>query len=166
MRKSGRLTRLLAALMVGPCGVCFAEPAAPGAAQRKRKAVSRPAHDHQNRRPLGCPKIPLSSAYGPFQFLRETFLDVVRRNFPNSRPEKRTPKSWHSAQTWRSRAVRLGLHARCQLSRRSQLASVRGQPSPGVLRRGIGRAESSGRETGGSACEYPRRERHRRKPCP
>ena len=26
MRKSGRLARLLAALMVGPCGVCFAEP--------------------------------------------------------------------------------------------------------------------------------------------
>jgi hypothetical protein len=27
-------------------------------------------------------KNPATSAYGPFQFLRETFLDVVRRNFP------------------------------------------------------------------------------------
>ena len=82
MRKSGTLARLLAALMVGPFGVCFAEPdVAPAQPSESEKLFLDRLMMAESGGRLDA-KNPATSAYGPFQFLRETFLDVVRRNFP------------------------------------------------------------------------------------
>ena len=82
MRNSGRLGRLLAALIVGPSGLCLAEPGANPAPPSESEKLFL---DRLMAAELGGrldAKNPSTSAYGPFQFLRETFLDVVRRNFP------------------------------------------------------------------------------------
>jgi hypothetical protein len=100
MRKPGNLARLLAVLVVGPCGVCFAEPdvapaQAPPPAPAQPLAPAQPPAPPSESEKLFLDRLmmaesggrlyaknPATSAYGPFQFLRETFLDVVRRNFP------------------------------------------------------------------------------------
>ena len=82
MRKSARVGRLLAALMVAPFGVCFAEPdVAPAQPSESEKLFLDRLMLAESGGRLDA-KNPATSAYGPFQFLRETFLDVVKRNFP------------------------------------------------------------------------------------
>lgn len=81
MRKSGTLAWLLAALMVGPFGACFAETGVtPAPSEGEKLFLDRLMATESGGR-LNA-KNPATSAYGPFQFLRQTFLDVVRRNFP------------------------------------------------------------------------------------
>jgi hypothetical protein len=84
MLRFERLVRLFAVLVLSPFGVCFAETnlgsmAPPSASERlfldRLMAVESGGRlDAKN---------PASSALGPFQLLRATFLDVIRRNFPS-----------------------------------------------------------------------------------
>ncbi len=81
MRISGRLARLFLAFFLAPFGVCLAEasldPPPTGSEKlfldRLMLAESGGRLDAKN---------PATSAYGPFQFLHVTFLDVMKRNFP------------------------------------------------------------------------------------
>ncbi len=81
MRISGRLAWLLLAFFLGPFGVCFAEAGLDAPPTDSEKlfldrlmlAESGGRIDAKN---------PATSAYGPFQFLHTTFLDLMRRNFP------------------------------------------------------------------------------------
>jgi len=130
MRKPGNLARLLAVLAVGPFGVCFAEPdaaPAPAPAQAPPTATAPPPAPAQ---PSESEKLfldrlmmaesggrlyaknPATSAYGPFQFLRETFLDVVRRNFPELAAGK-------------TDAEILALRANLEIARRAALVYTR-----------------------------------------
>jgi hypothetical protein len=81
MRRSGWLARLLAVLFLGPFGVCFAETGVdPAPSDSEKLFLDRLMAAESGGRLYA--RNPATSAYGPFQFLRETFLDVVRRNFP------------------------------------------------------------------------------------
>ncbi len=81
MRKFGRVARLLAALFVGPFGVCFAETGVgPAPSEAEKLFLDRLMAAESGGR-LDAKNF-ATSAYGPFQFLRETFLDVMRRNLP------------------------------------------------------------------------------------
>jgi hypothetical protein len=84
MFRFGRLVRLLAVLVLSPAGACFAEtslpPLTPPSASEKLFLERLMAVESGGR--LNA-KNPATSALGPFQFLRVTFLDVIRRNFPS-----------------------------------------------------------------------------------
>jgi hypothetical protein len=81
----------VAALYLGACAVCLAEAATEPAVEtteteklfldRLMLAESGGRLDARN---------PATGAYGPFQFLSSTFLDVVQRNFPNVAAGKTT----------------------------------------------------------------------------
>jgi hypothetical protein len=84
MLRFGWLVCLFAVLVLDPSRACFAEGslalAAPPDESEKLFLDRLMAVESAGR--LNA-KNPASSALGPFQFLRTTFLDVIRRNFPS-----------------------------------------------------------------------------------
>lgn len=75
------LARLLVAFFAAPFGVCFAETGVdPAPTEAEKLFLDRLMAAESGGRLYA--RNPATGAYGPFQFLRETFLDVVRRNFP------------------------------------------------------------------------------------
>jgi len=76
-----RLACLLAVFCLAPFGVCFAEANPdPAPSESEKLFLDRLMLAESGGRLYA--KNPATSAYGPFQFLSETFLDVVRRSFP------------------------------------------------------------------------------------
>jgi len=83
MRKFERLACVLAAFFLAPFGVCFAEASSdplPAPSESEKQFLDRLMLAESGGRLYA--KNPATSGYGPFQFLSETFLDVVRRSFP------------------------------------------------------------------------------------
>jgi hypothetical protein len=79
-----RLVRVFAVLVLSPLGACFAESSLaplPSSSASERFFLDRLMAAESGGR-LNA-KNPASSALGPFQFLRATFLDVIRRHFPS-----------------------------------------------------------------------------------
>jgi hypothetical protein len=80
----GMLVRMLAVLVLSASGACFAEtglPSLPPPSASEKLFLERLMAVESGGR-LNA-KNPATSALGPFQFLRVTFLDVIRRNFPS-----------------------------------------------------------------------------------
>ncbi|MGO9546789.1 MAG: hypothetical protein ACLPPF_18580 [Rhodomicrobium sp.] len=83
MRDYGRLAFLVAVLFAARFGACFAEAGldlTPAATESETLFLDRLMAVESGGRLTA--KNPATSAYGPFQFLSSTFLDVVQRNFP------------------------------------------------------------------------------------
>ena len=81
MRLLGRLARLIAALLLAPIGVCLAAAGADlTPSDSENLFLDRLMMAESGGRLYA--RNPRSGAYGPFQFLGQTFLDVVKRNFP------------------------------------------------------------------------------------
>jgi hypothetical protein len=83
LRRAKQFLRLLAVVLLGACGDCFAEGAADpmaGPTESEKLFLDRLALAESGGRLYA--RNPASGAYGPFQFLSSTFLDVVRRNLP------------------------------------------------------------------------------------
>jgi hypothetical protein len=83
MLRFGRLLHLFAALVLSPFGTCFAEGSLATLAppsQSEKQFLGRLMAAESGAR-LNA-RNPASSALGSFQFLRATFLDIIRRNFP------------------------------------------------------------------------------------
>ncbi len=82
MRISGRLALLLFwAFFLVPIGVCFAEASVDPPPSDSEKLFLNRLMLAESRGRLHA-KNPVTGAYGPFQFLHVTFLDVMKRNFP------------------------------------------------------------------------------------
>jgi hypothetical protein len=83
MPRSIRIAWFFAALCLSPFGVCRAEetsgPIPPASESERQFLIRLMAVESAGRLHA---RNPASSAYGPFQFLNTTFLDVIRRNFP------------------------------------------------------------------------------------
>ncbi len=83
MRDFRRLAYLIAALLAAPFGVCLAEASLdlkPAATESETLFLDRLMAAESGGRLTA--RNPATSAYGPFQFLSTTFLDVIHRNFP------------------------------------------------------------------------------------
>ena len=80
MRGFRRLASLVWALLVGPLGVCFAEAGLDPPAESEKLFLDRLMAAESGGRLYA--RNATTGAYGPFQFLGTTFLDVVQRNFP------------------------------------------------------------------------------------
>lgn len=81
MRISGRLARLFSLFFLAPFGVCFAEASLdPPPSDSEKLFLDRLMLAESGGR--ADAKNPATSAYGAFQFLSVTFLDVMRRDFP------------------------------------------------------------------------------------
>src|SRR5262249_22999822 len=89
MFRFGRLVRLFAVLVLSPSAACLAESSlgslAPPSASEKLFLDRLMAVESGGRLDA---KNPATSALGPFQFLRATFLDVIRRKFPSLSKDK------------------------------------------------------------------------------
>lgn len=81
MRLVAWLASLFAALLLGPIGACLAESGIdPAPSDSENLFLDRLMLAESGGRLYA--RNPRSGAYGPFQFLSQTFLDVVKRNFP------------------------------------------------------------------------------------
>jgi hypothetical protein len=81
MRLVLRLATLFAAVFLGLIGACLAEGALdPAPSDSENLFLDRLMLAESGGRLFA--RNPRSGAYGPFQFLSQTFLDVVKRNFP------------------------------------------------------------------------------------
>ena len=109
MHNLRRLAGLLWALFLGTPGVCLAETS-PEPTISERLFLDRLMAAEFGGRLTA--KNSATSAYGPFQFLSTTFLDVVQRNFPQLAAGK-------------SNAEILELRADAEISRKAALAYTR-----------------------------------------
>ncbi len=81
MRIEGWLAGVLASLFLSPIGACLAEGGVdPAPSESENLFLDRLMLAESGGRLYA--RNPRSGAYGPFQFLSMTFLDVVKRNFP------------------------------------------------------------------------------------
>lgn len=104
---------MLAALLLAPFGFCFAEgggDTVPAPTESEKLFLDRLMAAESGGRLTA--RNPATSAYGPFQFLSATFLDVVQRNFPQLAAGK-------------SNAEILNLRADAEVSRKVALVYTR-----------------------------------------
>ncbi|MGB9025137.1 MAG: hypothetical protein WCC40_04130 [Rhodomicrobium sp.] len=81
MRISEKLARLFWTFFLVPFGLCFAEPSLdPPPSDNEKLFLDRLMLAESGGRLFA--RNPRSGAYGPFQFLSQTFLDIVKRNLP------------------------------------------------------------------------------------
>jgi hypothetical protein len=86
MRSFRTLACLVAALFLGAFGICFAESRIDPPTESEKLFLDRLMSAESGGRLTA--RNAATSAYGPFQFLSTTFLDVVQRNFPQLAADK------------------------------------------------------------------------------